>query len=112
MVVVMVNLAVLVDILTDNRNRTAADVRSAFAKFGGAMGENGSVSFMFSRVGSIVYPANAGDADAMLESLVRLAALDPATRVIPGHGAETTIEAESAWIQQARQRGTLTGARP
>lgn len=53
-----------------------------------------------------------GDADAMLESLVRLAALDPATRVIPGHGAETTIGAESAWIQRARQRGTLSEGRP
>jgi glyoxylase-like metal-dependent hydrolase (beta-lactamase superfamily II) len=48
----------------------------------------------------------------MLESLLRLAALDPATRVIPGHGAETTIGAESAWIQRAKQRGTLSEGRP
>jgi YebC/PmpR family DNA-binding regulatory protein len=53
--------------LTDNRNRTASDVRAAFSKYGGAMGENGSVSFMFARVGSIVYPGDVGDADAMLE---------------------------------------------
>jgi YebC/PmpR family DNA-binding regulatory protein len=67
-------IAIIVEALTDNRNRTAADVRSAFAKFGGAMGENGSVSFMFSRVGSIVYPANAGDADAMLETAIEVGA--------------------------------------
>jgi YebC/PmpR family DNA-binding regulatory protein len=67
-------IAIIVEALTDNRNRTAADVRSAFAKFGGAMGENGSVSFMFSRVGSIVYPASAGDADAMLETAIEVGA--------------------------------------
>jgi YebC/PmpR family DNA-binding regulatory protein len=60
-------VAIIVEALTDNRNRTASDVRAAFSKYGGAMGENGSVSFMFSRVGSIVYPGDVGDADAMLE---------------------------------------------
>src|SRR5712664_3960500 len=60
-------VAIIVEALTDNRNRTASDVRAAFSKYGGAMGENGSVSFMFSRVGAIVYPASAGNADAMLE---------------------------------------------
>jgi YebC/PmpR family DNA-binding regulatory protein len=60
-------VAIIVEGLTDNRNRTAADVRAAFSKYGGALGENGSVSFMFTRIGSIVYPASAGSADAMLE---------------------------------------------
>jgi hydroxyacylglutathione hydrolase len=50
-----------------------------------------------------------GDEPAMLESLRRLSALDPATRVIPGHGAETTIGNESDWIAQAVQRGALSG---
>lgn len=49
-----------------------------------------------------------GDERAMLESLQRLSTLDPATRVIPGHGAETTIGAESAWIQRAALRGHIS----
>ena len=63
-------VAIIVEALTDNRNRTASDVRAAFSKYGGAMGENGSVSFMFNRVGSLVYPGSAGDADAMLEAAI------------------------------------------
>ena len=50
-----VGVAVIVEALTDNRNRTAAEIRSAFTKFGGSLGETGSVSFMFERVGSINY---------------------------------------------------------
>jgi YebC/PmpR family DNA-binding regulatory protein len=67
-------IAIIVEALTDNRNRTAADVRAAFSKYDGALGENGSVSFMFNRVGSIVYPANAGDADTMLEAAIEAGA--------------------------------------
>jgi len=67
-------VAILVEALTDNRNRTASDVRAAFSKYGGAMGENGSVSFMFSRVGCIVYPGAIGDADAMLEAAIETGA--------------------------------------
>ena len=67
-------VAVIVEALTDNRNRTASDVRAAFSKYGGALGENGSVSFMFSRVGAIVYPADAGDADSMLEAAIEAGA--------------------------------------
>lgn len=60
-------VALIVEALTDNRNRTAADVRAAFTKFGGAMGESGSVAFMFSRVGLVTYPADKGSEDEMLE---------------------------------------------
>jgi YebC/PmpR family DNA-binding regulatory protein len=67
-------VAIIVEALTDNRNRTASDVRAAFSKYGGAMGENGSVSFMFSRVGSIIYPSSAGDADGMLEAAIEAGA--------------------------------------
>jgi YebC/PmpR family DNA-binding regulatory protein len=67
-------IAIIVEALTDNRNRTASDVRAAFSKYGGAMGENGSVSFMFSRVGSIAYPGAIGDADAMLEAAIEAGA--------------------------------------
>ena len=67
-------VAIIVEALTDNRNRTAADVRAAFSKYGGALGENGSVSFMFNRVGSILYPSAAGDADSMLEAAIEAGA--------------------------------------
>jgi YebC/PmpR family DNA-binding regulatory protein len=67
-------VAIIVEALTDNRNRTASDVRAAFSKYGGAMGENGSVSFMFNRVGSIIYPSSVGDADAMLEAAIEAGA--------------------------------------
>src|SRR3984893_8589324 len=50
-------VAVIVEALTDNRNRTASEVRAAFTKSGGALGETNSVSFMFDRVGEISYPA-------------------------------------------------------
>ena len=54
-------VAIIVEALTDNRNRTASNVRSCFTKAGGSMGETGSVSFMFDHVGEIVYPLSAGD---------------------------------------------------
>ena len=60
--------------LADNRNRTAADVRAAFSKWGGALGETGSVSFQFNRVGSFVYPTDKGSADAMLELAIEVGA--------------------------------------
>src|SRR5665213_463422 len=60
--------ALIVETLTDNRNRTSADVRAAFAKYGGAMGETGSVSFLFDHVGVITYPPGKGSEDAMLEA--------------------------------------------
>ncbi|MEM7694761.1 MAG: YebC/PmpR family DNA-binding transcriptional regulator [Pseudomonadota bacterium] len=63
-------VAVLVEALTDNRNRTAGVVRAAFSKHGGALGETGSVSFMFDRVGEIEYPADAADADAVMEAAI------------------------------------------
>ncbi|MFX9665193.1 YebC/PmpR family DNA-binding transcriptional regulator, partial [Acinetobacter baumannii] len=53
-------VAIIVEALTDNRNRAASGVRSAFAKNGGALGESGSVTFMWDRVGKIHYPAEAG----------------------------------------------------
>ena len=62
------SVAIIVEALTDNRNRTASEVRSAFSKNGGALGETNSVSFMFDRVGAIRYPAAAADAEAMFEA--------------------------------------------
>ncbi|MCZ6763938.1 MAG: YebC/PmpR family DNA-binding transcriptional regulator [Alphaproteobacteria bacterium] len=69
-------VAVLVEAMTDNRNRTAAEVRSAFNKFGGNMGETGSVGFMFDRVGRIVYPNAAASADDMFEAALNAGAED------------------------------------
>ncbi|MEO3389158.1 YebC/PmpR family DNA-binding transcriptional regulator [Mesorhizobium sp. CAU 1741] len=69
-------VAVIVEALTDNRNRTASNVRAAFTKAGGAMGETGSVAFMFDRVGEIVYKIEAGDADAVMEAAIEAGAED------------------------------------
>lgn len=69
-------VAVIVEALTDNRNRTASSVRSTFAKNGGNLGETGSVSFMFDRVGEIVYPAAVGDSDTVLEAGIEAGADD------------------------------------
>ena len=69
-------VAVIVEALTDNRNRTASNVRAAFTKAGGALGETGSVGFMFSRVGEIIYPPEAGDADAIMEAAIMAGAED------------------------------------
>ena len=71
--------AVIVEALTDNRNRTAGAIRSYFSKAGGAMGETGSVAFMFDRVGQIVYPAAAGSPDAVLEAAIDAGADDVAS---------------------------------
>ncbi|NBN65248.1 YebC/PmpR family DNA-binding transcriptional regulator [Microvirga tunisiensis] len=69
-------VAIIVEAMTDNRNRTASNVRSYFTKCGGAMGETGSVSFMFDKVGEIIYPAKAGAADAVLEAGIEAGAED------------------------------------
>jgi YebC/PmpR family DNA-binding regulatory protein len=67
-------VAVIVEALTDNRNRTASDVRTAFAKHGGTLGETNSVSFLFNRLGVIRYPATAASADDMLEAVIEAGA--------------------------------------
>tara|TARA_R100000005_G_C5004009_1_gene212932 strand:- start:983 stop:1735 length:753 start_codon:yes stop_codon:yes gene_type:complete len=67
-------VAVIVETLTDNRNRTAADVRAAFTKAGGSMGETGSVSFMFDRIGQVIYAAEGIDADMMFEAALEAGA--------------------------------------
>ncbi|CAN7146852.1 YebC/PmpR family DNA-binding transcriptional regulator [Rhizobium sp. LjRoot254] len=72
-------IAVIVEALTDNRNRTASNVRSIFTKGGGALGETGSVSFSFDHVGEIVYPLSAGDADKVMEAAIEAGADDVET---------------------------------
>lgn len=69
-------VAVIVEALTDNRNRTAGEVRAAFSKNGGALGETNSVAFMFDRVGEIVFPASAATAEALFEGALDAGAED------------------------------------
>ena len=69
-------IAIIVEALTDNRNRTASEVRAAFSKFGGALGETGSVNFMFNHVGLIVYPAGIAAADVMFDAALEAGASD------------------------------------
>ncbi len=69
-------VAIIIEALTDNRNRTAGEVRAAFSKHGGALGESNSVSFLFNRFGVIQYPASAASADAMLEAAIEAGADD------------------------------------
>ena len=69
-------VAVIVETMTDNRNRTASNVRSTFSKNGGNLGETGSVSFMFDRKGEITYPASAGSEDDIMMAAIEAGAED------------------------------------
>jgi YebC/PmpR family DNA-binding regulatory protein len=69
-------VAIIVETLTDNRNRTASDVRAAFTKAGGSLGETNSVSFLFDRLGQVTYPAATADADQMFEAALEAGAND------------------------------------
>jgi YebC/PmpR family DNA-binding regulatory protein len=69
-------VAIIVEAMTDNRNRTASNVRSTFTKRGGNLGETGSVAFMFDRKGQIVYPAGAGSEDEVMEAALEAGAED------------------------------------
>jgi YebC/PmpR family DNA-binding regulatory protein len=75
-------VAIIVEALTDNRNRTASDVRSTFTKYGGNLGETNSVSFMFDRVGEFRFPLSAGSADDMMDKAIEAGADD--VQSVPG----------------------------
>jgi YebC/PmpR family DNA-binding regulatory protein len=75
-------VAVIIEVLTDNRNRTAGEVRSIFTKSGGNLAETGAVSFMFDHLGVVEYDAKAASADAMLEAAIEAGAED----VVSGEG--------------------------
>ena len=91
---------IIVEVLTDNRNRAASAVRSAFAKNGGQLGETGSVTFMWDRVGKIHYPAEAGAEDAVMEAAIEAGAQDVESDLekpdiyedAPGHTIWTAFE--------------------
>ncbi|MCB1784288.1 MAG: YebC/PmpR family DNA-binding transcriptional regulator [Alphaproteobacteria bacterium] len=67
-------VAIIVEALTDNKNRTAGDIRAAFTKNGGNLGETGCVNFMFDRCGEIIYPASKADNDSMFEAALEAGA--------------------------------------
>ena len=69
-------VAIIVEALTDNRNRTASNVRSLFVKYGGNLGESGSVSFMFDRLGVVVFNLSTGDEETMMELAIEVDAID------------------------------------
>ena len=68
--------AIIIEAMTDNRNRTASDIRSFFTKAGGNLAETGAVAFMFDRLGLVEYDASVADADAMLEGAIEAGADD------------------------------------
>ena len=72
-------VAVVVEAMTDNRNRTASTVRSTFTKCGGNLGETGSVSFMFDRKGQVLYPLEVGDEDTVMMAALEAGAEDVET---------------------------------
>jgi YebC/PmpR family DNA-binding regulatory protein len=84
-------VAVIVEALTDNRNRTAGDVRSNFTKAGGALAETGAVSFMFDRVGLILFDKSVASDDAMLEAAIDAGA-DDVVSGADGHEVITALE--------------------
>src|SRR2546425_8117272 len=82
-------VAVIVEVLTDNRNRAAGEVRSTFTKNGGNLAETGAVSFMFDHVGVVEYDAKVASADAMLEAAIEAGAEDAVSNE-GGHEIYTT----------------------
>ena len=85
-------VAVIVEALTNNRNRTAGEVRSIFSKHGGNLGESNSVSFMFDRMGEFRFPLKVGSADEVMEKAIEAGAED----VVSGEGEEAAHEIYSA----------------
>jgi YebC/PmpR family DNA-binding regulatory protein len=84
-------VAVIVEVLTDNRNRTASDVRSTFTKNGGNLAETGAVSFMFDHVGAVEFDSKVADADTMLEAAIDAGA-DDVVSAEGGHEIYTSAE--------------------
>jgi YebC/PmpR family DNA-binding regulatory protein len=104
-------IAVIVEALTDNRNRTGGDLRSIFAKGGGALGETNSVAFQFERKGVLRYAASVASADAMLEAAIEAGAED-AESGEEGHEVSTSVE-DFATVRDALEArfGTAEAAR-
>lgn len=91
-------VGVIVEVLTDNRNRAAANVRTIFGKNGGNLGESGSVAFQFDRMGQITYPSAAGSEDAIMEAAIEAGAQDVESGE-DGHLIFTAFEDMSAVVE-------------
>jgi YebC/PmpR family DNA-binding regulatory protein len=96
-------VAVIIEALTDNRNRTAGEVRSYFTKAGGALAETGAVSFMFDRVGLIEFDRKVASEDAILEAALEAGAEDVSTSE-DGHEIITTLESLREVAQALEQK--------
>ena len=95
-------VAVIVEALTDNRNRTAAEVRAAFTKNGGALGETNSVSFMFAKIGSLSYPAKTVSFDALFEAVIEAGAENVET--VGEHHEVSTKPEDFAAVKDALEK--------
>ncbi len=103
-------VAIIVEAMTDNRNRTASNVRSTFGKHGGNLGETGSVSFMFERKGEILYPASVGDEDTVMMAAIEAGAEDVESSE-DGHAiycADTDLNDVSTALEDALGEATST----
>jgi YebC/PmpR family DNA-binding regulatory protein len=98
-------VAVIVEVLTDNRNRTAGEVRATFAKSGGNLAETGSVSFMFDRVGLVEFDSKVASGDAMLEAAIEAGADD----VISGESGHEIYTAPDSLREVAKALETRFG---
>jgi len=96
-------VAVIVEALTDNKNRTAGEVRAIFSKFGGNLGETGSVGFMFDHIGLITYPLDKGNADQMFEAGVEAGA-DNVETTEEAHEISTSVGDLMAVAEQLEKR--------
>jgi YebC/PmpR family DNA-binding regulatory protein len=99
-------VGIIVEVLTDNRNRAASNVRSTFSKNGGNLGETGAVSFMFDRMGQIVFPASAGSEDKVMEAAIEAGAED----VESDEDSHTVFTAFEDLSEVAQALETLLGA--
>jgi len=99
--------AVMVDCMTDNKNRTVAEVRHAFSKFGGNLGADGSVGYMFEHVGTLVYPPGS-DEDAIMEAAIEAGASD----ILVDSDKSIEVLTEPAEFEKVRDAMRKSGHRP
>jgi YebC/PmpR family DNA-binding regulatory protein len=99
--------AVMVDCLTDNRNRTVAEVRHAFTKFGGNLGADGSVAYLFNHVGQLLYPSGSNE-DSVMEAAIEAGAED----VIVDSDGSIEVLTEPGEFEQVRDAMSSTGLEP
>ncbi len=99
--------AVMVDCMTDNKNRTVAEVRHAFSKFGGNLGADGSVGYMFEHVGTLSYPPGS-DEDAVMEAAIEAGASD----VLVDTDSSIEVLTEPAEFESVRNKMRKAGHRP